>query len=53
MATKKVSSAQKELNDIEKRYQDLTKPVDAQLDAVGRQRQQIADQKRMASCRRS
>ena len=47
-ATKKVSSAQKELNDIEKRYQDLTKPVDAQLDAVGRQRQMIADQKRMA-----
>lgn len=46
-ATKKVTAAQKELNDIERRYQELTKPVDAQLDAVGRQRQMIADQKRM------
>ncbi len=46
-ATKKVSKAQQDLNDIEKRYQELTKPLDAQLDEVGRQRQLISDQKRM------
>jgi len=47
VATKKVSKAQQELTDIEQRYQKLTKPVDDQLDAVGKQRAQIADQKRL------
>ncbi|HEX9370191.1 MAG TPA: tape measure protein, partial [Roseiflexaceae bacterium] len=38
-ATKKVARAQQELNDIQERYAELTRPVDAALDAIGQQRQ--------------